>query len=221
MEERRIELFTEKQPELAKKNARDLLIGIILWLVLVVIIAKMGGGIFGSLLVSFICLGITFLGIKGRNDEYHEERTKKSIESLVKQYGEYSIKIDDNCIDFMTLLFPSSQILVIHGMKFKFSEIIDFSLNEMSSYKTTTSTSSMLGRGLVGGVMFGGIGALAGANSASSKTVKEDTQYNFNIILDDFNNPNFRCTYYQEDKANTLYSILKLIIDKNQEKDNG
>lgn len=216
MKERKIELFTEKQPILAKNNTRDLAIGIVLCLASAIVMAKMGVPLFVTMLVGLGCIGIPIIAIINRNNEYHEERTQKSIDALVKKYGEYSIKIDDSCIDYMTLLFPSAQVLVIHGMQFRFSEIIDFSLNEMASYKTTTSTSSMLGRGLVGGVMFGGIGALAGANSASSITVKENAQYNFNIILDDFNNPNFSCKYFDEAKANTLYSILKLIIDKNQ-----
>lgn len=221
MTERKIEFPTEGQTSIAKKNKRDLIFTFILPCGAAITLAKIGAGFFVSYIVILMCVGFPLLMIRKRNVEYHKERTKKSIDALVKQYGNYSLKIDESCIDFMTILFPASQIVIIHGTKFKFSEIIDFSLNEMSSYKTTTSTSSMLGRGLVGGVMFGGIGALAGANSASSKTIKENTQYNFNIILDDFNNPNFRCTYYQEDKATTLYAILKLIIDKNQEKNNG
>ena len=221
MDERKIAFTTDGQSVIAKKNKRDMSIGAILALGSFVLMIVVKAGALAALFVIFLCLGFPLLIIKTRNNEYHEERTKKNVDALVKQYGEYSIKIDSGSIDFMTFLFPSSQVLIINGTKFNFSEIIDFSLNEMASYKTTTSTSSMLGRGLVGGVMFGGIGALAGANSASSKTVKETAQYDFNIILDDFSNPNFRCTYYQEDKAKTLYSILKLIIDKNQSKEKG
>ena len=222
MEERKIALFTEPEieSELAKKNKRDLIIGIVLYFIVIILLAKLAPdtGVLACLLMSLLFVGIPYLRISERNNKYNATRTQRSIEALVSKYGDYSLKIDGTCIDFMTFLFPASQVLVINGTKFNFSEIIDFSLNEMASYKTTTSTSSILGRGLVGGMMFGGIGALAGANSASSKTVKENTQYNFNIVLDDFNNPNFGCTYHQEDKANTLYSILKLIIDKNQKK---
>ena len=221
MDERKIAFTSEGQAEISKKNKRDFLIGLVLFFISVYIAAKFGAGTFAALIVGFICIGIPVLTISTRSNEYHEKRTKKNEEALIKQYGEYSIKIDSGTIDSMTFLFPSSQVLVINGTKFNFSEIIDFSLNEMASYKTTTSTSSMLGRGLGGGVMFGGVGELAGANSASSKTVKETAQYDFNIIIDDFSNPNFRCTYHHEDRAKTLYSILKLIIDKNQSKNEG
>ena len=221
MEDRKIALFTEEEPNLAKKNKRDLGIGIALYFVVIIVMAKMGVGLLGCLLAGIFIVVIPIIGISERNKEYNNTRTQKSIDALVKKYGDYSIKIDDSCIDYMTLLFPSAQVVVIHSYLFRFSEILDFGLNEMASYKTTTSTFSMLGKGVVGGVMFGGIGALAGANSASTNTVKEKSSYTFNIVLDDFNNPNFTCSYYREDKANTLYSILKLIIDKNQSNKKG
>ncbi len=86
---------------------------------------------------------------------------------------------------------------------------------DMSSYRTTTSTSSMIGRGAIGGLMFGGVGVLAGANTASTTTVKENNRYKFNIVLNDFANPNFTCIIYDDEDAGKLYSILNLIIDKN------
>ena len=221
MGKREINLFTDEEPWRAKFNVWIIVIGLTLFFVVTIVMAKMGAGLFLTLFVGLICIGIPAFLIHNNNAAYNAVRTQKCIEDLVQKYGDYAIKIDADCIDNMILLFPIAQVIVIQGMKFQFSEIIDFSLNEMASYKTTTSTSSMLGRGLVGGVMFGGIGALAGANSASSKTVKETAQYDFNIIIDDFSNPNFRCIFYQEDKAKTLYSILKLIIDKNQTKDKG
>ena len=230
MDGRKIELFTDGEQTIKRKNRRDLVTGIILFFVMfsmAAIFARrdiFGKFTFGIVGDFFICAGVVFIvlalvRIFMRNDEYSKACTNKSIAALINRYGEYSIKIDDVSIDHMTFLFPSSQVVVIQGMVFKFSEIIDFSLNEMASYKTTTSTSSMLGRGVVGGMMFGGIGALVGANSASSKTVKENIQYNFNIILDDFKCPNVRCTYSQYEQAMSLYSILTLIIDKNQSRE--
>ena len=216
MEDRKISLFTDEQPNVAKKNIRDLIIGIVIFLVVTIFMAMNREGIIVTIFSGLACIAVPIFLISERLKEYHAARTEKSIGALVKKYGDYSTKIDDSCIDFMTLLFPSAQVIVIQGMLFKFSEIIDFSLNEMASYKTTKSTSSMLGIGIVVGVLFGGIGALAGANSATTNTEKENQKYKFNIILDDFNNPNFSCTYYSEDKANKLYSMLKLIIDKNQ-----
>lgn len=215
MENRNINLFTEDQPNIAKKNNRDLIIGLVIFLGIVILLAKTGAGMFITLIVGLLVIFLFGFNIRTRNDEYNKQRTKKAIEDLVKRYGNYSVKIDDSCIEYMTFLFPSNNIIIIHGKKFNFSEIVDFRINDMASYKTTSSTSSIIGRGIVGGLAFGGIGALAGANTASTITTKVNTKYQFNIVIDDFSNPNFSLTYYSQDKANTLYSILKLIIDKN------
>ena len=215
MEERRIELFAEQQSVVTKKNVRELILGVALFFCAVITMAKMRVDFLSTMVVGIMCIVLPLLAVRSRNKDFHAERTKKSIDDLVRKYGRYSKKIDASCIDFMTLVFPETQIIVIHGTIFKFSEIIDFGLNEMASYRTTISIPGTIGRGLVGGAMFGGLGALAGVNTASRKTIKESTQYDFNITIDDFNNPSFRCMYYKEDNAYTLYSILKLIIDKN------
>lgn len=148
-------------------------------------------------------------------NEFEEKRLEKCINSLKEVHGDYSLKIGKNSIESIILVFPKVKIIVIHGSQINFKEIIDFNINDMSSYRTTTSSSSFIGRGVVGGLMFGEVGALAGANTASTTTVKDNNRYKFNIILDDFSNPNFSCMIYNDEDASKFYSVLKLIVDKN------
>lgn len=62
--------------------------------------------------------------------------------------------------------------------------------------------------------MVGGVGAIADANTASTTTVKKNNMYRFNIVLDNFANPNYTCILYNDEDANKLYSGLKPIVDK-------
>lgn len=65
--------------------------------------------------------------------------------------------------------------IVINECVHAFSDIIDFSVNEKKSYKSSTSTGSIIGRGIVGGVLLGGVGALAGATTAKKNTIEKWT----------------------------------------------
>ena len=46
----------------------------------------------------------------------------------------------------------NSEKIVINECVHAFSDIIDFSVNEKKSYKSSTSTGSIIGRGIVGGL---------------------------------------------------------------------
>ena len=43
--------------------------------------------------------------------------------------------------------------------------------------------------------------------------------YRFNIVLDNFANPNYTCILYNDEDANKIYSVLKLIVDKTYQYD--
>lgn len=213
--QRRIDIYKDERDQIIKNNTRNLIVGVCIFILLTIILAKSGAGLFVTLLLGFFVIGMVFMINNSNMNEFEEKRMKKCIDCLVDIHGEYSLKIGKNSIETMIIVFPKVEILFINGLQFQFKEIIDFNINDMSSYRTTTSASSMIGRGMVGGLMFGGVGALAGANSASSTTVKENNRYKFNIILKDFSNPNFSCMIYNEEDASKFYSVLKLIVDKN------
>ena len=213
--QRQIDIYEEDYKEVVKKNTRNLIIGFVIFILLTIIMAKSGVGIFATLLFDFFVLGMVIVINSSTMSDFEEKRLKKCLNRLIEEYGDYSLKIGKTSIEAMILVFPNVDVLVINGTQISFKEIIDFNINDMSSYRTSTSTSSMIGRGAVGGLMFGGVGALAGANTASTTTVKENNRYKFNIVLDDFANPNFTCMIYNDEDASKLYSVLKLIVDKN------
>ena len=181
--QRHIDIHNDERDRVIKKNTRNLIIGIGIFILLIIIMAKSGAGLFVTLLVGIFAIGMVIVINTSNMNEFEENRMKKCINRLVDIHGEYSLKIGKNSIEAMIIVFPKVEILFINGLQFQFKEIIDFNINDMSSYRSTTSTSSMIGRGMVGGIMFGGVGALAGANSASTTTVKENNRYKFNIIL--------------------------------------
>lgn len=211
----KINIFKDEQNRVVKNNTRNFIIGIVIFIILTIIMAKSGAGLIATLLFGFFVIGMVAVINNSNMNEFEEKRLEKCINSLKETHGDYSLKIGKNSIESIILVFPKVEIIVIHGSQINFKEIIDFNINDMSSYRTTTSTSSIIGRGAVGGLMFGGVGALAGANTASTTTVKENNRYKFNIVLDDFTNPNYTCVIYNDEDANKLYSVLKLIVDKN------
>ena len=172
--QRHIDIHNDERDRVIKKNTRNLIIGIGIFILLIIIMAKSGAGLFVTLLVGIFAIGMVIVINTSNMNEFEENRMKKCINRLVDIHGEYSLKIGKNSIEAMIIVFPKVEILFINGLQFQFKEIIDFNINDMSSYRSTTSTSSMIGRGMVGGIMFGGVGALAGANSASTTTVKEN-----------------------------------------------
>lgn len=216
MADRNENLFLEERDKIEKNVTRDLLIVFGVFVVLFIICAKLSHNFFLSLIISLIIPIFIFSFRRNSNASLQFDRFSKYLKNLKSQYGEYSTRIGK--YDFpeeVILVYDKKEILIIKGVKIEFAEILDFSINDMATYKTTSSTESMLGRGLVGGLMFGGVGALAGANTASTTTSKVSSVYKFNIILNDFSEPNFVTEVTNEEDANKLTSILKLIIDKN------
>ena len=91
--------------------------------------------------------------------------------------------------------------------------MLDFSVNGGQSYKGSTSTGSALGRGIVGGILFGGVGALAGAGTASNKANPNGTDYLICITIKDLANPMIEYRTKHDTRANELISVLKIILD--------
>ncbi|MBD5319614.1 MAG: hypothetical protein HDS07_01760 [Bacteroides sp.] len=155
------------------------------------------------------------IGIHGNRE------TKKKIKAredyLTSKYGAITKKIEDvspNIRPQFVYVFEEAKVIVIGDKEYKFDSILDFSVNGGQSYKVTTSTSSALGRGIVGGVLFGGIGALAGAGTASKKTKPNETRYLISITTKELANPMIEYRTIYETKANELISVLKIIIDR-------
>ena len=136
-------------------------------------------------------------------------------EAIVAKYGEPTKVIDGYAMgDNETVyVFEQPQVIVIKGNEYSFDSLLDFSVNGVQSYKVSTSTGSALGRGIVGGVLFGGVGALAGAGTASKKANPNGTDYLICITTKDLANPMIEYRTKYDKRANELISVLKIILD--------
>lgn len=168
----------------------------------------------GFLIIIIIFLLVcVIIGISQANEASAKYKSLK--ESVTSKYGEPTKVIDDYAMgDNETVyVFEQPQIIVIKGKEYSFDSLLDFSVNGGQSYKISTSTGSALGRGIVGGVLFGGVGALAGAGTASKKANPNGTDYLICITTKDLANPMIEYRTKHDTRANELISVLKIILD--------
>ena len=169
---------------------------------------------------------------KQKEQQKVESQFKSDVEKLSKENGaiikqfDFGTKNIDDCI----LVFAETWKIWIFGKVCNFNEFIGCSIKddlqiEKSSvtYKTKTSTSSMLGRAIVGGVLTGGIGALVGGATAKKKTVvvpsgNDKTIHDFTVVI---NTNDLSCPIIyvkcgaDELLANELHGIINAIVSKN------
>ncbi len=114
--------------------------------------------------------------------EFAERQRQKKIEyaeyknKLCKRYGEADKVISYGNFDDEIIVFVKSSIVIIECKEFSFDDIISCSLiddsriergNVSTTINTKTNTSSLIGRGVMGGLIAGPAGAVIGASSAS------------------------------------------------------
>lgn len=154
---------------------------------------------------------------------------KKQLE---EKYGEltreFNFPSDELCkvpkVSESVFVFEKSQKLIIGNECYDFADIVECRLIDKlqgeTILTTKTSTGSMIGRAVVGGVLTGGVGAVVGAATAKQKTIAKPTGNNdFEIMLsvNSIKNPIVKipCGKHS-DSANELYAILNLIIKNYQ-----
>lgn len=161
-----------------------------------------------------------------------EKQYKTELDALVQQFGELTktfnfgnmTKEDSICI------FESSKKAWIFGKAYSFDKIVNCSISDNNHikkaevvYKTSTSTGSMIGRAVVGGILTGGVGAVVGGATASKNTVavpqgEDELVHDYTVILnvDDLSAP----VIHIPCKTNTamaeeIYAIFSVIIKRN------
>lgn len=168
------------------------------------------------MLTIFFIVGLIFIVViayvRAKEDSAQHKAFRKAI---VAKHGEPTKVIDDYAMgDNETVyVFEQPQIIVIKGKEYGFNSLLDFSVNGGQSYKVSTSTGSALGRGIVGGLLFGGVGALAGAGTASKEVNPKGTNYLICITTRDLANPMIEYRTKNDTRANELISVLKIILD--------
>ena len=169
---------------------------------------------------------------KQKEQQEAERQFKSDIEKLSKENGAIIKQFDFGAknIDGSIFVFAETRKIWIFGKVCNFNEIIgcnikdDLQIEKSSvTYKTKTSTSSMLGRAIVGGVLTGGIGALVGGATARKKTVavpsgNDKTIHDFTVVI---NTNDLSCPVFyvkcgaDELLANELHGIINAVISKN------
>lgn len=163
---------------------------------------------------------ISFTNSLGNNMNIERETTswKRNLREIYG-YETLEIKTTSNSYidkESIILVYDKHETIIMNSRAYKYSDIIDFNINNQMSYKTSTSTGSMVGRGIVGGLLFGGVGALAGATTGNKMTNSEITEYKINVIMRDMSNPVINCIFDNEHDAQKMIAVLKNIIDYNE-----
>lgn len=164
--------------------------------------------------------------------EYNKQRTK-----LIDRLGECVLDIDlgdyeEYDVNTHVMLFESSQIIRIKAQEYKFSDILGYSLIDDATSETITtstgtektSTGSMLGRAVVGGVLTGGLGAVAGAatakknvsDNATSQTITTH-KYTLYINVNSLQEPTVALEIGNSaSTAQRLAGVMNVIIERNK-----
>ena len=171
-----------------------------------------------------------------------ESAYKAKCDALVASYGPCTTDVVlssiPNTLESHMFVYEESSTLVLKGEVIPFSKVLGFSLNDETQTivqnntqyvsTTKTSTGNMLGRAVVGGVLLGGVGALAGAATAKKETTtiplggastaSTKHKYTLFINLDDLSNPTREVKLgYNTQLAQNLANIFNIIIKRNSQ----
>ena len=177
--------------------------------------------------------------IRKQQIEDRENQYKSKIDNLKAKYGEITIEIKllhgswewDN-LSLKLLFFESTQTAFIKESAIPFKKILAYTLTDNQQTITTTkgnadtstSTGSMAGRALAGGLLLGGVGVLAGATTAKkdteiNTTISHATAHDYIIYLniDDMANPQRILKFGSDaESANKAASVFNIIINRNK-----
>lgn len=154
---------------------------------------------------------------------------------VFKEYAENFLGNWRDLYDFdkHIFVFEKSQVVIIKSKEYKFPDILSCSLvddvtNETittTTGKSKTATGSMLGRAVVGGVLTGGLGAVAGAATAK-RNITEDASSKTTTVHDYFiyiNTNNFQepviSLHIGNDsgRAQRIIGVMNVIMAKNKD----
>ncbi len=183
-------------------------------------------------------------------DDWKQEHERKKIiynkqlEKYVNSFGKVSKEIffyDSERIDIIdpeitdrVFIFEDKSIIILNGKPINFKDIIAFKLtddehiiyqNSETTFKTSTSTGSIIGRAIIGGVLLGGVGAIIGGATAKKNTTTISTpqnsivyhDYKIYITINSLTDPQIVLELdYHENAINEIVSVLSIILDRNK-----
>lgn len=173
--------------------------------------------------------------IKGSIDKKLDDLSLRLGDCEFKEYADNFLGNWRDLYDFgkHIFVFEKSQVVIIKSKEYKFSDILSCSLvddvtNETittTTGKSKTATGSMLGRAVVGGVLTGGLGAVAGAATAK-RNITEDASSKTTTVHDYFiyiNTNNFQEPVISlrigndSGRAQRIIGVINVIMAKNKD----
>lgn len=212
----------------------------------------MGWIIFLILLILAIVFGVRHLSKEGEKimeqEKAREERQKqrkllaceeyeKSLSELSTRLGECAMNENlstwsEYNLSTRILIYEQSGIIIVKSKEYRFSDILGYSLVDDATSETITtstgtaktSTGSMLGRAVVGGVLTGGLGAVAGAATAkkniSDNATSQTTtihKYTLYINVNSLQEPTIALKIGDNaSRAQKLAGAINVIIERNK-----
>lgn len=168
------------------------------------------------------------------------EEYEKTLADFSTKFGTCTINENlsdsrycDYSISTRFLVYEQSSVIIIKSKEYRFSDILGYSLVDDATNETITtsmgtaktSTGSMIGRAVVGGVLTGGLGAVAGAatakksisNNATSQTTTMH-QYTLYITVNSLQEPTISLKIGDNtSKAQKLAGVLNVIVERNKQ----
>jgi hypothetical protein len=154
------------------------------------------------------------------------------VNAKISEFGELTKIISwweyNPMVEKSLLVFEASKTIIIANDTFKFDDIVSFEVfdNSKTIYSgsvstTKTKTGSMVGRAVVGGVLFGGVGAVVGGATAGKKAITEGQTarishyYTVVITINSLSNPIVKINLWQNQNAmQEITSILTIITSR-------
>ncbi len=124
--------------------------------------------------------------LRKQNEENLRKKFESEYQLLLDKFGTCTVDIKlgrtNMYIESRLFVFEESQMVGLFGKEYGFSDILGCSLVDDATSETIatstgdakTSTGSMIGRAVVGGVLTGGLGAVAGVATAK-KNIETNT----------------------------------------------
>ena len=185
------------------------------------------GIILGIIVITLLCIAI----YKNISNKKRQEQIEKE-ENLLKDTG-FNIdnKVTDINNQFSIFVDDKNKKWVIYNSKtqihkiFNYSDLVSFELKEDNN----SIISGRAGSSVIGGLLFGGLGAIAGSSGSRKISETSCSSMILFIVVNNMKNPNLEISIIDKEikkdseeydesihKAQELVLIMKLILDKNK-----
>ncbi len=167
-----------------------------------------------------------------------EEAKEQKYQIMLQKLPEADVIVEHDYDKYVMLKESSSQIM-LNDHVYSFGDILDYSVSDNQTViqrssggtaTTKTSTGSMLGRAVVGGVLTGGVGAAVGAATARKETeISQGNTYSttkhsytINVTINSLTSPIETLAFHNDEEAtNKVISILTVILHRNEHNQNA